>query len=138
MFNIYKNWRTDKFIWNYVKSCKTCVFSFTGNKGVFWKTQSNIFCNVSCIFCCMFLRGLRKDLLLRLDKIVYQFIFFVILDQLLHFYRIAFSLNVLKCNTVKHSIKTNTLLFVAYFTSNIWEGPYSWFLTKHFTILLLY
>ena len=80
---------------------------------------NNSFYNVSCIFCCMFLRGLGKHLLLRLDKIVYQFTFFVILDQLLHFYCIAFLLykwNLLKYNTVKYAIKTNTFVLMTYFT----------------------
>ena len=61
----------------------------------------------------MFLGGLRKHLLLRLDKIVYQFTFFPILEQLLHFYCIAFLLykwNLPKYNMVKYAIKTNTLL----------------------------
>ena len=40
----------------------------------------------------MFLRGLGKHLLVRLDKIVYQFTFFVIMDQLYYFYCIAFLL----------------------------------------------
>ena len=66
----------------------------------------NLFCNVPCSFCCMFLIGLRKHLLLRLDKIIFQFTFFVVLDQLLLlfyciacvrlyevFYRVAFLLN---------------------------------------------
>ena len=80
---------------------------------------NNLFYKVSCIFCCMFLRGLGKHLLLRLNKIVYQFTFFVILDQLLHFYCIVFSLykwNLLKCNTVKYIIKTSTFVFTAYST----------------------
>ena len=45
--------------------------------------------NVSLIFCCIFLRDLGRHLLLRLDETVYQFTFFVILDQQLHFYCIA-------------------------------------------------
>ena len=64
----------------------------------------NLFYSVSCVFCCLFLRGLGKHLLLRLEKIVYQFTFFAILDQLLNFYCIAFLLykwNLLKVQHVK-------------------------------------
>ena len=46
----------------------------------------NLFYNVSFIFCCIFLRDLGKHLFLRLDKTIYQFTFFGILDQLFHFY----------------------------------------------------
>ena len=49
----------------------------------------DLFYNISFIFWCIFLRNLRKHLFPPLDKTVDQFTFFVILDQLLHFYCLA-------------------------------------------------
>ena len=49
----------------------------------------NLFYNVSFIFCCIFLRDLGKHLFLRLDKTVYRFTLFFILDHLLYFYCIV-------------------------------------------------
>ena len=73
----------------------------------------NLFYSVSGIICCMFLRGLGKHLLLRLDKIVYQFTFFVILDPLLHFYCIAFmEWNLLKVKHGKIRHKDEHILFL--------------------------
>ena len=50
---------------------------------------ANLFYDISFIFCCIFLRDLGKHVFLWLDKTVYQFIFFVIFDQLLYFYCIV-------------------------------------------------